>query len=330
MIEVRNLTKWFGPVLAVKDISFDVAQGQIKIVRRQLDPEQAELEAQQEALGRLLNGAGVASVEEFIDNAERARSSKELWKERGALQEQLDTLLGDTDLEALRKSLDTHTDLPHGPTASVQELKDELASVNEELDSKRKQEHALHLMMTEQSAGLRTLNEVDEERAATEQRMAELELELQSAGYAVSVIEEVSREQHSRIAPRLANLASEYLNEITDGVYEELLVDSDMQISVRIPETKSLKSSPERQLSKGTVDQIYFALRLAMVQTMSRDSESIPMVLDDPFANYDDTRLACAMRLLARLGETNQILLFTCRDDVVRAAQAVNAPILRL
>ncbi len=29
MIEVRNLTKWFGPILAVKDISFDVAEGQI-------------------------------------------------------------------------------------------------------------------------------------------------------------------------------------------------------------------------------------------------------------------------------------------------------------
>ncbi len=29
MIEVRNLTKWFGSVLAVKDISFDVAEGQI-------------------------------------------------------------------------------------------------------------------------------------------------------------------------------------------------------------------------------------------------------------------------------------------------------------
>ena len=308
----------------------DVAQGQIKIVRRQLDLEQVEFDEHREALDRLLKDAGVATVEEFIDCAERARHHRELWKERAAIQEQLDTLLGDTDLDALRKSVDPRGDLSHGPTASMTELKDELASVNEELDSKRKQEHALHLMMTERAAGLRTLNEVDEERAAMEQRMAELELELQAAGYAVSVIEEVSREQHSRIAPQLAGLASEYLKEITGGVYDELLVDHELQISVRIPETKSLNADPERRLSKGTVDQIYFALRLAMVQSMSRDSESIPMVLDDPFANYDNTRLACAMRLLARMGETNQILLFTCRDDVVRAAQEVNAPILQL
>ena len=52
--------------------------------------------------------------------------------------------------------------------------------------------------------------------------------------------------------------------------------------------------------------------------------------LEDPRAHYDDTRTACAMRLLARIAQTNQVLLFTCRDDVVRAAQAVNAPILQL
>ncbi len=340
----------------------DVAQGQIKIVRRELEAHQAELAAHREALDRLFKDAGVASLGEFAENAERARSYAELWKERATIQEQLDTLLGDTDIDALRKACEAEpppaavakqqlgeaslrTVASHQPeealrlaafskqqpaAPSTKELKDELAAVNEELDSKRKQEHALHLMMTERGAGLRTLNEVDEERAATEQRMAELELELQAASHAVSVIEEVTREQHSRIAPKLANLASEYLKEITNGVYDELLVDRDMQISVRIPETKSLNSEPERRLSKGTVDQIYFALRLAMVRSMSTETESIPMVLDDPFANYDDTRLACAMRLLGRVGETNQVLVFTCRDDVVRAAQAVNAPILQL
>ena len=308
----------------------DVAQGQVKIVRRELETQQAEVDTHQEALVRVFKDVGVASVEEFAENAEHARSYAELWKERGTIQEQLDALLGDTDIDALRKAMDDREDPPREPARSTKELKDGLAAVNEELDSKRKQEHALHLMMTERGAGLRTLNEVDEERAATEQRMAELELELQASSYAISVIEEVTREQHSRIAPKLANLASEYLKEITDGVYDELLVDRDMQISVRIPETKSMSSDPERRLSKGTVDQIYFALRLAMVRSMSHDSESIPMILDDPFANYDNTRLACAMRLLGRMGETNQVLVFTCREDVVRAARAVNAPILQL
>ena len=313
-----------------KQSDLDVYQGQIKMVRRQLETEQAELVEHRKALERELSQAGVPSLEKFQEKSERAREYGDLWKERTALQDQLETLLGEQDLNTLRQTVAASEEITEGPTASTEELQRELMRINEELDAKRKQEHALHIMMTERAAGLRTLNEVDEERAATEQRMAELELELQAAAYAVSIIDEVTREQHSRIAPRLADLASRYLSEITGGVYDELLVDRDMQISVRIPQTKSMNADPERRLSKGTVDQIYLALRLAMVQSMSHGAESIPMVLDDPFTNYDDTRLRSAMELLGRIGQTNQVLLFTCRDDVVRAAEAIQAPIVRL
>jgi uncharacterized protein YhaN len=91
-----------------------------------------------------------------------------------------------------------------------------------------------------------------------------------------------------------------------------------------------MTEDPEKLLSKGTVDQLYLALRLAMVQSMSENGESIPLLLDDPFANYDDHRLERTLELLARLSAQNQVILFTCREDVVRAAQTVGAPIRRL
>ena len=69
---------------------------------------------------------------------------------------------------------------------------------------------------------------------------------------------------------------------------------------------------------------------MAMVQSLSEHSESIPMLLDDPFSNYDDDRLARTMHLLARTAQNNQVLLFTCREDVIRAAEDAGAPIVRL
>ena len=174
------------------------------------------------------------------------------------------------------------------------------------------------------------MNEVEEERAATGRRVQELELELQAAMHAQEVIEEVSRERHSRIAPKLASRASAHIKQITDGVYDEILVNREMEVSVRIPQTKQLNQNPEQLLSQGTVDQIYLALRLAMVESMSENDEKVPMLLDDPFANYDDQRLARAMQLLGHIGETNQILLFTCREDVVKAGEAVSVPVVYL
>ena len=109
-----------------------------------------------------------------------------------------------------------------------------------------------------------------------------------------------------------------------------MLVSRDLRVSVRIPQTQRMNETPEKVLSKGTVDQIYLALRLAMVQCLSETGESIPLLLDDPFANYDDSRLEHTLRLLSRLAVKNQVVLFTCREDVVRAAQSVQAPVLRL
>lgn len=313
-----------------KQSELEVTQGQIKVLRRELDAQQSEHDRLKSALHEELERAGVDSVETFTSKAAEAETYRDLTRERQALQQQLEACVGDHDLDALRKQVEQDEPVTQAPQANVESLKRELTQTNEELEAKRKQEHALQLMIAERNAGQRTLNEVDEERSATEQRVAELELELKAAQYAAEAIDEVTRERHSRIAPKLAERASHFLKEITGGVYDELLVDRDMQISVRIPQTKSMKTDPERRLSKGTVDQIYLALRLAMVQSMSEHAESVPMVLDDPFANYDDERLLCAMKLLAEVGQQNQVLLFTCRQDVVRAAESVGAPLIRL
>jgi len=66
------------------------------------------------------------------------------------------------------------------------------------------------------------------------------------------------------------------------------------------------------------------------VETLSENGEPVPMLLDDPFANYDDERLRRTMELMRILGEQRQILIFTCREDVVRAGQASGVPVLAL
>jgi len=315
-----------------KQGEMEVVRGQVTVLRREHDTVQGERDRLKEQVAAELAAAGVDTLTVYFEKAGKARRYQESWRERSALAEQLSSILGGNDLARLRETLgaDAGSANDEAAESSIADLKVELDRTIEALEAKRKEDQALQLMVAEKSAGHRSLNEVDEERAATELRVAELELELKSASYAMGVIEEVTRQRHTLIAPKLAKLASGFLRQITAGVYSELLVDRDMQISVRIPQTKSLNADPQRLLSKGTVDQIYFALRLAMVQCISENSESIPMVLDDPFSNYDDERLMNAMQLLAEVGERHQVLLFTCREDVVRAAEAVKAPVTRL
>lgn len=308
----------------------DVLQGKLTVVERQLAEEEANAGTYRERLEEYLGKTDASSAEEFLERASQAKEWRERDAERIGLEEQLKMLLAGNDLESLRESVEGDGPAPGSISPEAQEARFEMEKVGRELDAKQKREHELHITITERSGGVRSMNEVEEERAATGRRVQELELELQAAMHAQEAIEEVSRERHSRIAPKLAARASTHMKEITGGAYEEILVNQEMEVSIRIPQTKQLNQNPEQRLSQGTVDQIYLALRLAMVESMSENNEKVPMLLDDPFANYDDQRLERAMQLLSHVGETNQILLFTCREDVVKAGEAVAVPVVYL
>ncbi len=299
-------------------------------LEKRLLEEQTDLEQSSLALELLLGQAGVSSMAQWQAMADKAREYRELWTQRGALEEQLRTLLGGQELTTLRHSVQDEADLPPVSKNSREEQLSALEELNDAIARRMDEAHVLHVSVAERSAACRPIAEIEEERAYWSAHVDALEIEFEAACHAMALIEDIARGRHACMAPVLAERASRILQRITGGTYSELRVASDLGISVRIPETRRIEAHPEKLLSKGAVDQIYFALRLAMVQVMNGAGESIPMLLDDPLANYDDDRLRETMAVLAEMGRETQILLFTCREDVVRAAQALDTPILRL
>jgi uncharacterized protein YhaN len=67
------------------------------------------------------------------------------------------------------------------------------------------------------------------------------------------------------------------------------------------------------KLSRATQDQIYLAARLTLLQ-LACEGRKPPLLLDDPFVNYDDERLARTAELLNHLDTAHQIILFTCTN----------------
>lgn len=81
------------------------------------------------------------------------------------------------------------------------------------------------------------------------------------------------------------------------------------------------KLVPIDQVSSGTMDQIYLALRLAAAKLIQGDKEQMPLIFDDSFVLYDDERLRSALKWLAASYQ-GQIILFTCHQ---REAQMLTA-----
>lgn len=305
-------------------------QENVYTLERQAKAEELDLEKCEQMVGHLLARAGVGSIEQWHGMAEQAREYREIWAKRAALQEQLDSLLRGEDLLELRAVVAADGELPPAPARSREDLKAAVAECTKQAEEWMHEEHRVHLQIAERTAGARSINEIEEERALLERQVVDLELEYEATTYAMAQIEAIARDKHARVAPALAEAAGQYLAEITDGGYSEIRIARDFSVCVGLPESTRVLDHPEKSLSKGTIDQVYLALRLALVEAISRDGEKSPMLLDDPFANYDDARLDRTMRLLARIAKRNQIILFTCRDDVARAAKTVSAPILRL
>lgn len=111
----------------------------------------------------------------------------------------------------------------------------------------------------------------------------------------------------------LNNRVSEILDGLTGGRYTKVRFDKSNLKFEAWSGDRGEWVDPEKWLSSGTVDQIYFAARLALADLISDERNSI-LILDDPFANFDDNRLGNAMKVLKGLSQNHQILLLTSHD----------------
>ena len=115
----------------------------------------------------------------------------------------------------------------------------------------------------------------------------------------------------------LNKTASELIAGITGGIYTSMSIDQDLNIFMNTPS----HLVPVEQVSSGTMDQIYLAVRLAAAKLVQTEGEQMPLIFDDSFALYDDERLKTALKWLSKTFK-GQIILFTCHQ---REAQLLTA-----
>jgi len=73
-------------------------------------------------------------------------------------------------------------------------------------------------------------------------------------------------------------------------------------------------------MSDGTADQLYLALRLAGVAEYLAQNEPMPFIVDDILIKFDDGRAVAALKALADLSKTTQVIFFTHHRHLVELA----------
>ncbi|WP_339246964.1 AAA family ATPase [Paenibacillus sp. FSL F4-0243] len=120
--------------------------------------------------------------------------------------------------------------------------------------------------------------------------------------------------------PQVLLLASDYFSKLTEGEYKRVVMTlGHKELKAEHKDAGLLDSG---LLSRGTAEQLYLSIRLALAETMSRQV-SLPLLFDDLFVNFDEARLHAALSLLGELSVSRQIVMMTCHKHVAEAAARI-------
>jgi uncharacterized protein YhaN len=293
----------------------------------------------------LLNDANVSTPEEFriecrkrqklLELAEREASrNREFqrlaanmtlpqWKDQLGQLEQQST----PDLEFLVK--DPESDAPLLPyLPSIAEAEEEEKRIFLRLSGAR-EEYARAVERTHNTfLNFRISSEIEEDLATAQREFEELERNRVALSIALETIESLARQQQEVLAPQLNSGVEQRFLRLCGRRYEEVKIDPDFQVWVRETDTGELRLA--EHLSRGTQDQLYFALRFGILDLVSNESEPCPSLLDEPFAAYDRTRLEEAFEVLLEEAGRRQLVLFTCREDLFELARRKGIHLIQL
>ncbi|QUO39610.1 AAA family ATPase [Dysosmobacter sp. Marseille-Q4140] len=150
---------------------------------------------------------------------------------------------------------------------------------------------------------------VREEQLAQKEQ---LEGEYAALQLALEALDTANTTLQNRFSPELGRRAAEIFSGLTGGRYGGVVLDRSFRLSAE-PAGEGVYREAEL-LSAGALDQLYLAVRLAICDLVLPPEKTVPIVLDDALANFDDSRCAAALRYLKEAARGRQILLFTCHS----------------
>ena len=165
------------------------------------------------------------------------------------------------------------------------------------------------------------LQQIEEEIEELKARKSVLVGVQKSLSLALETLEKASAEIQKDFVPLLNVKMTYMINRITSGRYGDLRADESLTLKTVAPETGDVVVSVE--LSGGTVDQMYLALRLSMAEMIAPLNEKLPLIMDEVFAQYDGERISETFKYLYELSGERQVILFTCKSREIELAREI-------
>ena len=206
----------------------------------------------------------------------------------------------------------------------------------EELDGQRGpliEERATLKQQIRHTLGATSVGELDGRIEQLEEQMKDLCTQRDRLTLLASVLREADRRFRDRHQPDVLKRAGDYLEKFTAGRYRRLLAveDESRPAQLLVRDAAGHERPVAWPLSSGTLDQIYMAFRLAVIDHLDEDQEPLPLVFDEALIHWDERRFAEGVTLLKHIAVRRQVFLFTCHRWLAdRLAETTGAGVIEL
>jgi len=134
--------------------------------------------------------------------------------------------------------------------------------------------------------------------------------------------------QQQRQAPLLRTAAHHFRN-FTLGHYPDVQrVPGEERIDI-VEESGRVKDTDG--LSRATAEQLYLAMRFALIEDHTQRSEPMPVLMDDVMVNFDGERRQAVCESVLEISKLHQVFVLTCHlafvDELLNAAKATTLPL---
>ena len=184
-----------------------------------------------------------------------------------------------------------------------------IENIQNEINNTEIKLHKLEFDKQNIEPNLDNLMEIEEKIVNNNEKIVNLRELEKSINLAKEIIENSYEKMKNTVTPKFTENLSKNIDKITKGKYKNVSFQDEKGLIVELDNGNYVEAN---RLSVGTIDQLYFSLRLSMIDDLS--NEKMPIILDEVFAYYDNERLENALSFLVQEAKQHQILIFTCTN----------------
>ena len=266
-----------------------------------------QIQGAEKNIAALLAEASASGEQEFLERAE-------VFKQRQQLRHELERIPVDAPEPGLL------FDMRADEEAAFENAQRELAELEQRLVQARHETGRVEERIT--------MMEKSEERSRALSRQETILARIDEAAeqWAVltlcrAMLDETRKIYETERQPEVLRQASLFFSVMTEGRYVRVIAPLDGG-EIQVERADGARLSPQI-LSRGTAEQLYLSMRLALVREYANHVDPLPVVFDDIFVNFDPERSRTSFKALRELCSTHQVLLFTCHPHLVRQIEEI-------